>query len=87
MNTIKELADDRDSKYVAFLATIEKEFPGNDAGNWIRATNAVNGLDKRRNDDQSHDKELASSTAIREAFDLYISAMHRFDRACWRVKI
>lgn len=62
----------------SLLATIDREFPGRNDWDWLRAVAHMDGENTRRNDDTSDDAALAGSPAIRAAWDDYMVKLHAF---------
>jgi hypothetical protein len=78
---LSTLQQHQDALRAAFLAQVDREFPGRGEYDWHRACAAVRGEDRRRNSDETDDAALASSETIRAAWDKYIKALHEFYRA------
>jgi hypothetical protein len=81
MPNLEALRDTYKASESAFHAVIEAEFPGRDEWDWYRACAHMDGDNVRRNDDTTDDAAMASSPAIKAAWDVYIADLHGFYRA------
>jgi hypothetical protein len=80
-SNLAQLRASHESAYAAFNAAIAAAFPGYDEWHYFRACSAIAGENCRRNDDTSHDAELAAHPGIDAAWSDYRDKLHAYYRA------
>lgn len=76
--SVHELRMRADELHADFCRKVAEAFPGADEWTWQRAVAHMAGENVRRNDDTSRDSEIAADVSLREAWDSYIAALHRY---------